>query len=76
MGGVDNIPDSVPSTDVGPSYVVPDPTDDCNTEPTTQLDIDVFSKPELTVSLNINSLDLALCSDSAKDSDGDCPLEC
>lgn len=75
VGGVDNIPDSVPSTDVGPSYVVPDPTDDCNTEPTTQLDIDVFSKPELTVSLNINSLDFALCSDSAKDSDGDCPVK-
>lgn len=63
------------NAEVIPSYVVPDPSDDCNTRPTTQLDIDVFSTTKYGFEINLNSLDFGLCSDSIEDADGNCPVK-
>lgn len=75
--GINTAPLALPilakSDQVGVSSVIPDPSEDCNDRPTTQLNFDAYATPDLEFVYNFDAAGMAICSGSAKDDNGNCP---
>lgn len=59
---------------VSPASTVPSPSDDCNQEPTDELLFNPNLKIPLALEYNIDALDFNICSESLKDTNGNCPV--
>lgn len=52
---------------------VPDAPEDCNEQPTAELNFNAYVTPNLEFQFNFDAASMSLCSDQLKDSDGNCP---
>lgn len=50
-----------------PSALVPNPTDDCNSQPTTELDFDGYATPDFKLEFGFGAAGMGICSDTLKD---------